>query len=166
MSMEENRSALRRRRWFRLLLGASLALNLLVLGVVIGAVLRFGGPDGARRPPPMLGATLYRELPREDRRGIREAMRDRSVGRGPDRKTAALQVAQLVRATPFDATALETLFSEHAARRAQWQTTANAVLLEQLGRMTEAERAAYADRIEDALSRPRRHHRTRNEKRD
>ncbi|MDU9007144.1 periplasmic heavy metal sensor [Sedimentitalea todarodis] len=166
MSMEQNKAAPRRKLWLRLLLGASLALNLLVVGLAIGAALRFGGPEGARRPPTVLGATLYRELPREDRRAIREAMRGAALDRGPDRKTAARQVADLVRATPFDATAVEMLFSQQAARRDEWQTLANAVLIEHLGRMSEAERAAYADRIEEALSRTRRHNRRHNEKRD
>lgn len=166
MSMEQNKPAPRRKLWLRLLLGASLALNLLVIGLAIGAALRFGGPEGARRPPPVLGATLYRELPREDRRTVREAMRHRSVERGPDRKTAALEVAQLVRSTPFDATALETLFNEQFARRQEWQTMANTVLLEQLGQMTEAERASYADRLEDAMASSHDHNKKRKEKRD
>lgn len=166
MSMEQNTPAPRRRLSLRLLLGASLALNLLVVGLAIGAALRFGGPEGARRPPPVLGATMYRELPREDRRAVREAMRDTPQDRGPDRKATTREVAQLLRATPFDAAALETLLQEHAVRRSDWQSLANAALLEQLGQMSEAERAAYADRIEDSLSRKRNTDKKHNEKHD
>ena len=166
MSMEQNKPAPRRRLWIRLLLGASLALNLLVVGLAIGAALRFGGPEGARRPPPVLGATLYRELPRKDRRAIRETMRETPYDRGPDRKTTARDVAQLVRATPFDATALQTLFEEQAIRRSDWQSLANTALVQQLGRMSAADRAAYADRIENSLNRRRDKGKKRNARRD
>ncbi|WP_424984610.1 periplasmic heavy metal sensor [Microbulbifer sp. S227A] len=155
MNMQQDTPAPRNRLWLRLLLGASLALNLLVIGLAVGAAMRFGGPEGARRPPPVLGATLYRELPREDRRAVREAMRHRSADPGPDRKTATLEVAALVRETPFDPVALETLFAEQFARRETWQAMANTVLLEQLGRMSDGARQAYADRLEDAANRSR-----------
>lgn len=166
MSMENDKSPSRRSVWLRILLGASLALNLLVLGLAIGAVLRFGGPDGARRPPPVLGAALYRELPREDRRAYRKAMQELPNVRGPDRKTAARQIAQLLRATPFDPDALGTLLGEYATRRDKWHAMAGMVLLEQVDQMSENERMAYADRIEEALSRDRHRSRKHREKRD
>lgn len=40
-----------KRRWVPVLLVASLALNLLVAGVVFGTAMRFKGEDEARKPP-------------------------------------------------------------------------------------------------------------------
>ena len=38
-------------KWVRVLLALSLALNLLIIGLVGGAMVRFGGSDGMRPPP-------------------------------------------------------------------------------------------------------------------
>lgn len=164
MNMQQDKPAPRRRLWLRILLGASLALNLLVVGLAVGAALRFGGPDGARRPPPVLGAMLYRELPREERKAVRREMRERSVDPGPGRKAATREVAALIRKSPFDTAALEMLLQEQFERRETWQAMANTVLIEQLGRMSDDARQAYADRLEDALERSRDHGRKRKDK--
>lgn len=159
MSMQQDNSGplrptvLKRRLWLRIVFGLSLALNLLVLGVAVGAALRFGGPDGARRPPQVVGAALYRELPRDDRRAFRQAMEKSPQARGPSRKAVAGQIAALLRTTPFDMSALQALLDDHAAKRGQWQMAANRALIAQLAQMDPQERAAYADRVEEALSR-------------
>lgn len=159
MSMQQDNSGMpgatvpKRRLWLRIVFGLSLALNLLVLGVAVGAALRFGGPDGARRPPPVVGAALYRELPRDDRRAFRQAMEKSPQARGPGRKEVAGQIAALLRASPFDISALQALLDDQAAQRGQWQKAASQALIAQLARMDPQERAAYADRVEEALSR-------------
>lgn len=164
--MEQDMPVQEKRLWPRILLGASLALNLLVIGLAVGAALRFGGPDGARRPPPMLTATLYRELPHEDRQAIRDTMSDIPNDRGPGRKAVARQFAAALRAEPLDVAALETLLSEHALRRGDWQARANVVLLEQVEKMSAQERASYADRVEASLSRKGRHSKDGRQKHD
>jgi uncharacterized membrane protein len=154
MSMDENTPKIPRRRlWLRILFGLSLALNLLVLGLAVGTVLRFGGPDEARRPPPVLGATLYRELPRDHRRAFRQAMEDMSAARAPGRREMAQQFASALRANPFDVSVLQALLDDHAARRGEWHGAANRALLARLEQMSDVERAAYAERVEEALSR-------------
>ena len=60
--------------WLRVVLGMSLAVNLLILGLVLGAVLRFGGPGD--RPPPPTSVSMFRALPSDDRRDMRNMLRE------------------------------------------------------------------------------------------
>lgn len=145
-----------RRLWLRALFGLSLALNLLVVGLGVGTLLRSGGghPGGDRRPPPVLGATLYRELPHEYRKSFRQTVADAPRERGPGRAEIMQDFTTALRADPFDSSALLALLNEHTARRSDWQATANAVLVGQLEQMSVEERNDYAKRVEIVLSQP------------
>lgn len=141
------------RLWLRVLLGVSLALNLLVVGLVGGAILRFGGPDGMRPPPRTIGAVLYRELPKEDRRAVFAGSKRTHKERHERQKADAQAVSAAVRATPFDAVELAAVLDRQAARRTGFQKSVQQVWLTRVGAMSEAERLAYADRLERALNR-------------
>ncbi|MFD3189385.1 hypothetical protein ACFMPD_03810 [Sedimentitalea sp. HM32M-2] len=172
MTETDNKSPGRNRRWMRILLVLSLAANLLVVGLVAGAVYRFGGPDGVRRPPPALGAALYRELSREDRRAFRRDMRQlmpalataQAGGKGKNNENhhpvghgiEGAQLAAALRAVPFQPDAATSVLEAHARSRRDWQAAANAAWLRRVSAMSDAERASYAARIEEALSRPAR----------
>ncbi len=151
MSSESNNRAPKVGLWWRVLLGVSLALNLLVIGLVIGMLARFGGPDGVRPPPQALGAALYRELPRTERKAFREAMRDVSGERWDSRRNQAKALGAALRATPFDAASLGELLSDHATHRVKWQSALNAAWLDRVAAMSDNERIEYADRVEQAL---------------
>ncbi len=144
-------------RWSRVLLAVSLALNLLVAGLVVGAMLRFGGPEGARRPPPSLAATLYRALPRDDRRAVRESMRDAPQARIQARRAGARDLAAALRRTPFDSAQVQRLVAEQTRAHDIWQHAVLAAWLARVDAMSDAERAAYAGRIEEFMSKRRRH---------
>ena len=154
--MQSNAENIRPRTpmWIRILLGVSLALNLLVLGLVGGAMLRFGGPEGMRPPPRTVGAALFRELPREDR----NALLTRSNGTHDDRrarqKADALAVSAAMRATPFDTEALEAILDAQAMHRAGFQKSVQQAWLTRVANMNDAQRFAYADRLEHALKHP------------
>lgn len=148
----------RMRPWLRLILGLSLALNLAVAGLVAGAMLRFGGPDGMRPPPRNLGAALYRELPRESRRALRADMA-RSGAATRDRRTEAARLAEALRAEPFDRTRLTATLEARVRAQSEWLTRVQAAWLDQVAAMSASERAAYADRLEQALN--HRHERAR-----
>jgi hypothetical protein len=143
------------RLWLRVLFGLSLALNLLVLGVVGGAIIRFGGYDGMRVSTRSVGAAMYRELPREDRRALWDGSRGLHNVDPARYKADALVIVAAMRAVPFDANALRALLGEHATRRAVVQNAAQDGLLIRLSEMSDGERQAYADRLEEALNRPR-----------
>lgn len=141
----------RRRLWLRILLGVSLALNLLVFGLLAGAAIRFGGPD--HKPPhPSVGAALFREMPREDRRELFQSMRgdrDREKARQAQEAKAVLDT---LRAIPFDPDALSSVVGRHLNRRSTKLAATQDDWLSRVADMDAEARAAYADRIEHALS--------------
>jgi len=139
------------RLWLRILLGVSLALNLLVLGLVVGAALRFGGAD-RMRPQQSLGAILYRQLPREDRRSLRAQLRASPADRAERRRAEADAVADALRATPFDARRLRQLLAERVRRGEEWQSAVQRAWMTRIEAMSDAERAAYADRLQSAMT--------------
>ncbi len=156
----------RRWPWLRILLIGSLALNLLVVGLVIGAALRFGGPDRAHRPPPPMGAALYRALPRDERRAFRKAMQEAPFNPSRNRQAQARALADVLRATPFQPTALSEALAGHADERAAWQATVHAVWMDRVREMSDAERAAYADRVEEEMANPHWKRRKRDDRQD
>ena len=153
--------------WLRIVLGVSLGLNLLVLGLVGGTMVRYGGPDGMRPPPRSVGAALFRALPGEDRR----ALWDRSYampmangmsmteempkGHHARQMAQARAVGAALRATPFDREALAAILQGQAARREGFQKSLQQAWLDRVADMTEAERVAYSSRLEHAMDRPR-----------
>ncbi|MCX7889101.1 MAG: periplasmic heavy metal sensor [Rhodobacteraceae bacterium] len=145
-------------RWMRVALVVSLAANLLVAGVVVGAMLH--GPDGGPRGAigdiglgPFTGAFAP-----EDRRAMRDdflaraadfrAMRDREHA-----DFAAVLAA--LRAEPFDRAALEAALGSLRDRLAQRMDLGRDIMLDRLSAMTPAARAAFADRLEEMLRHPR-----------
>lgn len=143
------------RRWLRVALAVSLTLNLLVVGLVVGAAMRFGGPDGGHKPPPSMGAALYRELPRDDRKAVRAAMKSAHGQRKSDRATEAQRLGDALRAQPFDAAAVQAVMAVQAQARADWQGGVQQAWLARVAAMSDAERIDYANRLQKAMTRPR-----------
>lgn len=138
-------------RWLRGLLIASLAVNLLFVGLAVGAAMRFGGHDG-RRPPPSVGSALYRAMPQEDRTAMREEMRKlRDEDRGATRKADAERIAEALRQTPFDQTALGDLVYQQMTRQNGWFTATQNAWLERVAAMSPEERDAYAKRVLEVI---------------
>lgn len=140
------------RLWLRLILGISLALNLLVIGLVAGAAWRFGGPEG-RPAPRSLGSALFFALPKEDRK----ALRQKSYGSHQDRRARAQKdasdVIAALRASPFDETSLERILQEQAASQQAHHQALQSSWMTRIRTMSEAERLAYADRLEEVMAR-------------
>ena len=98
-------------RWMRVLLGVSLALNLLVAGLAAGAALRHGRAGGMHAAPHSLAGAMIRELPPQDRRALSalardDLARDGHGDRRARRRAEAAAVTGALRAVPFDAAAL------------------------------------------------------------
>jgi len=154
MSMENGAKSIRCPTWVKLMLGLSLALNLAIVGLVAGMVLR-GGPMGGKGPAAMGYATPYViALPRDLRRGVFRGIReDKSL---PDRKARRADYRAMVkalRATPLDTSAVEALLRKQADGVARVQARGQTAWLNVVTDMSDAERAAYADRIEEVLER-------------
>jgi len=149
------------RPWLRVLLVASLAVNLLVLGALGGAVMTWGhGPHFTHGRG--IGGPLTRALDRDDRRAIGREMRrtfgGAHRGAGPAGGDPGALVADL-RAVPFDPAPVEDRLSRHREALGKRMEMGQRLLLERLSEMSDAERAAFADRFERHLRDHRPHHR-------
>jgi len=143
-------------RWTRIVLFASLATNLLVIGVVAGALIA-GHDDRDRTALRGLGYKPFMSaLPREDRRALREALeRDADSFRDNRMELRAQFEAFLaaLRADPFDASEVRRLFSEQRNRITERQFLGQSYLLDRIATMSARERAAYADALDRKLER-------------
>ena len=147
-------------RWIKVVLTLSLALNLLIIGAVVGVASRFAGPgsgpwhDRAHKRPE---AALIASFERGDMRAMFKDMREkrRKVPEGDDIRPLLLEA---LRAEPFDPDRLREVFALRKnagqARRAALETA----LIDKLSEFSAQKRAAYADRLEKALARTKRRH--------
>ncbi|MCV3271213.1 periplasmic heavy metal sensor [Roseobacter sinensis] len=144
-------------RWIKIVLGLSLAFNFAVIGLIGGAVLRHGdGKIAAARSSGFgaYGLPYMIALPRDDRRAVRRAVRS-GVG-VPDREARRAlyrDVLATLRATPFDPSALAGAMSRQAETTIAVQKAAQGAWLEVVSDMSDAERSAYADAVEEVLRR-------------
>ena len=142
----------RRPLWQRLLFGASLGLNILVIGAVAGLVLS-GGRDEGKRPPPLRNggvAALIGTLPPEQRDAVLGELRLLGQGHGVSHRGLRedrRKVIAAVRAEPFDPDALIALIGSSQDRFLAYRQDSYRVLADTLAAMTPQERAAYADRL-------------------
>ncbi len=144
------------RRWMRVTLVISLAVNLLVAGLVVGALIR-GGPDRERRVARDFGgAPFVMALDREDRRAVIAELREEPGGLRGDRRKLRERFEALLaalRSTEFDREAVQEILAEQRGVAAARQAAGERLLLDRLEAMPQAERAAYADRLERSLRR-------------
>lgn len=149
-----------RGRWVKPLLVVSLAINLAVAALVVGAVIRGGPPmrgamhqDGGRD----LGIGLMVDsLSRADRAALRRAFVASDPGLGNWRERARQEFAVLLaalRAEPFDPEALRAVMQEQSARMRTRLENGREILIDRIAAMTPAERAEFAARIEERLER-------------
>lgn len=158
MSVSEPPPAVPRMRlWLRLLFGLSLALNLLVIGLIAGAAWRLadapgGGPSGT------IGLTMMRALSADDRKALRAVVMDLPAQkrRSGSRSKEADRIAALMRADPLDTAALQAELSDQIARRMAVQANLQMAWITFVADMPRSDRLAYADRIEKIGKRKRR----------
>jgi uncharacterized membrane protein len=133
------------RPWLKWALVASLGLNLVFAGLVGAAFFR--GPP----PPPVPGLSHYaRALPDPYRgdlgRALRESRRDwvgpRDALRG--QKTA---MAAALTADPFDPDAVAEVLAAETELIGELSARGRAILLQEISRMSPADRAAYAEAL-------------------
>ncbi|SEW25382.1 Heavy-metal resistance [Cognatiyoonia koreensis] len=149
--MADPQTAKPRRLW-RVLFALSLALNLAVVGVVIGVGMRdrVGG-----QPPRGFDVALGpigQALRPEDRRAIGQALRrDPALGEVSRREARAQihAVAVALTASPFSPEALDAVLASAAERMSVVQQVARRELVARVAEMSDAERAALADRIKE-----------------
>lgn len=141
----------------RVLLFASLALNLLIVGAVAGALWRGGparGPEaGASRD---FAAPYARALAPEDRRALRRDLRRAMLANRPERGALAegyARASAALRADPFDPAALEAALAGQAERARRRQEVGREVMVAFLSALSAEERRAFADRLDAEIAR-------------
>ena len=147
-------------RGLRIALVLSLMLNLLVIGVLIGGVMRVA------RVEPMMATdqpdirSLWRVLPDGARAELRSMARTRGFGDGGPRPSrderrarAAEATAALVaafRAEPFDPEGFARLMTGDRAAHIRRVDAANAAFAAEVARLSPGDRQAMADRLANA----------------
>lgn len=146
-----NTASTKPHRAMRWALFVSLALNLLIVGVVAGTVLS-GGPK--RGMPPgerSVGAPYIKAFERSDRRAMRQEMRELLPDRRQQRAATKADFAQfsnLLRADEFDAAAARSLMEAQMARTADVLELGRDITISRISDMTPDARRAYADRLD------------------
>lgn len=139
-------------RWMSVLLVISLALNLLVVGVALGTVLRVKGGDHAKAPPGF-GSALYRALPKDERKAMRGELFDRHKKGAKTRSQDFAALSSALRSDPFDPAAVQALLDQQAQFMADLQDALQAEWLSRVVAMSDEERLIYAERLEEVVKR-------------
>ncbi len=149
-----------RRRWLWPVLIISLALNLLIVGVFIGAALRANSAD---RPPgstrSLIGEPFIRALEPADRRAfVRGMIPDRETLRSnrADLRARLETLLDALSAEDFDRDRVADILADQRTLALRRQVIGEALLLDRLEAMSVDARRAYAERLAEALRRPRR----------
>ncbi len=140
-------------RGVKIALAISLALNLAVAGLAIGARLGGGHRD---MPRDMSFGPFSEALDSSDRRAIRRALLDRMGEFRTSRAEARSEFETLLgtlRADPFDAEAMKTALSAIEARNAQRLDLGRSLIETRLIEMSPEDRQAFADRLEKGMRR-------------
>ena len=141
------------RKWTKVLLIVSFALNACFIGLIIGVKLT---QDGMRpqRAPSAQGSLYLRALSHEDRRALGQVMRNYHTREMRQMDRAGYENALvLLRATPFDPEALEDLMEHQTEASEERLEYAREALIAHLSEMSNAKRAKFADALEHALER-------------
>lgn len=138
-------------RGVRIALILSLTLNVLIVGIVGGAILGHPGRDDVRRVRDVGFGPYTQALSPEDRAALREAF----VKAAPDfrnrREETRADMARLaaaIRADPYDRAAVETVMNAQAVQIEERLQLGRGLMLDRLDAMGPEARAAFADRLE------------------
>lgn len=143
-------------RGIRIALAISVALNLGVLGVVGGAILK-GGPDHHGPTVRDVGFGFFSEALTPDQR---DDLRQRFVASNPRvlsewsaMRAEAFAVLEALRAEPFDPAALKAALTAQGQRMGDRLATGQALIEEFLLALPAEQRAGFADRLEVRMRR-------------
>jgi uncharacterized membrane protein len=140
------------RRWMTWALIASMGLNFALIGLAAGAFFKGPRPDHVSGPAL---AQYARALPRPYDRDLRHALRSsRGEWTGPREALRAQRgaLAEALTAEPFDVEAVRAILEREDALADDLAARGKTLLLDQIGRMSAEDRAAFAA----ALREPRR----------
>lgn len=150
-------------KWMRWALAVSLGVNLLVVGLVAGAAYRFDGPHG--KPIGSMrdfGTPYIAALEKDRRREIFRQLRKSSEAGSMTREARQALYGEAVtalRAVPFDLARVSAVLEQQRLAASGVQQAAQGAWLAEIAAMDAPARAAYADRLQEVLTRgPKRKH--------
>ena len=150
-----------KRPWVMPLLAVSLVVNMLIVGIIAGFFFANGGGKGDRIDGPtrsLVGTPFIRALEPEDRRALALEIR-RDDARLRENRTALRTrfeaLLDALNAYPFDPEAVRAILREQRDIALRRQNIGEALLVDQLQKLSPEERAAYADRLARDLRRLR-----------
>lgn len=153
----------KKRRWLGPALLASLAVNLLIVGIIAGWALTAQKPpkiDRAEREArSLIGMQFVRALDPDDRAALLRGIAGQRGQLRENRDALKGRFEALLAALgdeTFDPARIEVLMSEQRQSIADRQKVGERLFIERLTEMTPDERAAYAKRLEKALRHLRR----------
>lgn len=136
-----------RHPWFRFVLPASLALNAFLTGIVVTLWLRPTLPPPPPRPETIV-AEMAAALPTADADILRASFAARAphLGNRPrNREETFDRIRAALRAEPFDALTLATIFAEGRRTRDRIDDSIEGALIEAAGKMSPEGRHKLAD---------------------
>jgi uncharacterized membrane protein len=143
-------------RVYKIMFFASLALNLLFVGAIGGALVRSDSGGRGAIVRDLNFGPLTEALTKEDRADLRRAyvkaapeMRDERASQREDIQSLLL----VLRQEPFARDAVAAIFSRQMDRTKARLTLGQGMVLDLITGMTPEARAAFADRLEAVLSR-------------
>ncbi len=148
-SPEPRRSGMR--PWLKVLLAASLAANLAVAGLAVGAALRWkdgGHPD---HRPPSVGTMIFRDLDRDTRRDLRRRVESEHGSYVARRQAEGEAVIAALMAEPFDSRVLADLLRRQAETRHTFYLTVQNAWVARIEAMQPSERKSYAQKLQSML---------------
>ena len=143
---------LKSRNIWKFLFGISLALNLLIVGAIGGAIFRVGkGPMAKHHAS---GFLYMRALNFEDKKSLRKELyknkNTRKIGRAKEHSSYSSAV-KILKKDPFDRKAFEELLDQQTKFSKSSQRSARLALVAQIAKMTKEERSIYSERLEDLV---------------
>ncbi|GAB5432953.1 periplasmic heavy metal sensor [Rhodobacteraceae bacterium R_SAG7] len=146
-------------RWLKAVFALSLAGNLAVVGIMVGAALREGrpGPHRHKAPPPAaadaIGAVMYRSFDDAERRALRRLASGKH-GDIVERRLAELNVLlEVIQQDPLDADRLRAEIDAQSQSAQAFRSSMHEVWIAELQKMTPAERAGFAEKVRDHIAR-------------
>ena len=140
------------RNLWKILFGISLALNLLIVGAIGGAILRVGkGPMAKHHAS---GFLYMRALNFKDKKALRKEIfrnkNSRKIIREKEH-SSYISAVKILKKDPFDRKAFEDLLDEQTKHSKTRQSSARVALVAQITGMTKEERLIYSERLEDLV---------------
>lgn len=150
MTSEQKKAPAPPSRWLRGALAASLSVNVLLVGLAIGAAYNIQSKGGPPRSFDVslgaLGGALDSEARRELGRAMTRIGGDSPLRRG-ERQRAMAELSEVLRAAPFDSEALSVLLQRQRQYWTDVQDTAQVALVAYIVALSPEDRAELAERL-------------------